>query len=175
MEEQQDFKLCFLKITLYRMTDTYWPKLRKVLESLNTDQLWAEPYPGGNSIGGIALHVCEHLHRSCLRMTGSTAALSSDFQYYFPDAGTPVSEVLQQLEGQWTEWAEVINSLIQEAHRFTEEHLHHLYHLVEHTGYHLGQIIDRAQGITGTFFRFYDAGLSEQALRVRIEEDRRGE
>lgn len=62
---------------------------------------------------------------------------------------------------------------IRRKHALETEHVHHLYHLVEHTGYHLGQIIDRTQTLTGRIFEFCKHGLNEKHLRDKIEETRK--
>jgi hypothetical protein len=47
--------------------------------------------------------------------------------------------------------------------------LHNLFHLVEHTSYHLGQVVDRAKRITEISFQFCQNGLNEKMLRLIIE------
>ncbi|MBY6273477.1 MAG: hypothetical protein CW346_14870, partial [Bacillaceae bacterium] len=46
--------------------------------------------------------------------------------------------------------------------------MHSLYHLVEHTGYHLGQIVDRAKRMTKKSFNFCQNGINERNLKERI-------
>ncbi|WP_255266592.1 hypothetical protein [Bacillus cereus] len=40
----------------------------------------------------------------------------------------------------------------------------------EHTGYHLGQIVDRSKRITGTAYNFCQNGINEKKLKALIEE-----
>ena len=47
--------------------------------------------------------------------------------------------------------------------------LHSLLHLVEHTSYHLGQIVDRTKSIKGQQFNFCQNGINEKNLRTRVE------
>lgn len=162
----------FLAITEHRMRSLYLPKLTHALNAVNREQLWAETYPGSNTTGGITLHVCEHIHRSSLRLSGRHDLLAADFQHFFPDAGLAPVEVIARLETTVEEWRQCLRPYRQGEADFTREHIHELYHLVEHTGYHLGQIIDRIQGVTGDHFDYYSMGWNEQYLRDRIEAER---
>lgn len=47
--------------------------------------------------------------------------------------------------------------------------LHGLLHLVGHTSYHLGQIVDRTKSIKGQQFNFCQNGINEKNLRTRVE------
>ncbi|WP_231887401.1 hypothetical protein [Paenibacillus jamilae] len=42
--------------------------------------------------------------------------------------------------------------------------------MVEHTAYHLGQIIDRVQRLAGHRFQFVQTGLNEKALRAIVQQ-----
>lgn len=161
----------FLKITIHRMTDLYYAKFEGALASLSQEQLWQEPYPKANSIGGIALHVSEHIARNILRVTGQEASLKQNFHEYFPNEDKTPSEIALQMKQMMDEWKNVMNTFLSGERKLESEHIHQLYHLVEHTGYHLGQIIDRVQHITGNSFHFFDQGLSEAYLREKIDAD----
>ena len=165
----------FLGITEHRISGLYRAKLIYTLSAVNREQLWSETYPGGNTMGGITLHINEHIHRSCLRLTGRHEQLAAEFQRYFPDASANLApdEIIALLEETVADWRRCLQPYRQGEQEFTREHVHELYHLVEHTGYHLGQIIDRAQALTGIHFDFYGMGLNEQFLRDRIEEERK--
>lgn len=158
----------FLKITLHRIVDLYYAKLREVLETLPSDALWTEAYKESNTIGGIVMHVCEHVARNCLRLTGREDELGNGFEKFFPKESITSHELLQLFDSQLSEWIIIMNRYIQHELTFEDEHLHQLYHLVEHTGYHLGQVIDRAQGVLGKKFDFYGKGLNESYLRSKI-------
>lgn len=166
--ENTHVSCAFLKITLHRMVDLYYAKLKEVLETLPSDSLWTEAYKESNTIGGIVMHVCEHVARNCLRLTEREDELGTGFEEFFPNSKLTSGELLAVFESQLREWSLIMNRYIQHELSLEEEHLHQLYHLVEHTGYHLGQIIDRAQGVLGTKFDFYGKGLNESYLRSKI-------
>jgi len=43
-----------------------------------------------------------------------------------------------------------------------------MYHLVEHTGYHVGQIVDRTKRLKGKRFDFVKEGIHEQRLKEQL-------
>lgn len=165
------FEKTFLKISLHRMTDLYFLKLKAVLEDLPNEVLWGESYPGGNSIGSIVLHVAEHIARNCLRLTNAEGQLLPGVENFFPKGAASSRQLIQKFEEQLLEWKKVMERFLHGECRLSEEHLHQIYHLVEHTGYHLGQIIDRVQGATGRKFHFCENGLNEAFLRGRIDQN----
>ncbi|MFT9369377.1 MULTISPECIES: hypothetical protein [Paenibacillus] len=48
--------------------------------------------------------------------------------------------------------------------------MYDVYHVVEHTAYHLGQIIDRVQRLAGHRFQFVQTGLNEKALHAIVNQ-----
>jgi hypothetical protein len=67
-----------------------------------------------------------------------------------------------------TKSCEALGGAIDQSHSKNHS-MYDLYHLVEHTAYHSGQVIDRIQRRTGARFQFVQQGLNEKALRQRIE------
>ncbi|MDQ0088468.1 putative damage-inducible protein DinB [Paenibacillus anaericanus] len=159
----------FLRISLHRMCDLYFLKLSEAFKPLNKEQLWVEQYPGSNSVGGIVMHVTEHIHRNCLRLTEQEHLLGQDFHNFFPNSNFTPEQLLDQMEQQLKSWKQLIIRYINNPNEFNMEHVHHIYHLVEHASYHLAQVIDRIQGITGIKFEFCKQGLNEKFLRDQIE------
>ena len=47
--------------------------------------------------------------------------------------------------------------------------LHSLLHLVEHTSYHLGQVVDRTKSIKGQQFNFCQNGINEKNLKLELK------
>lgn len=80
--------------------------------------------------------------------------LKKGFECYFPDENMTSQELINAYVSQLNEWKTIMYSYIKQVSSLNDEHIHQLYHLVEHTGYHLGQIIDRAQGTKGKKFEF---------------------
>lgn len=160
----------FMKITLHRMWDLYLPKLREALSIASQEVLWTEPYPSGNSVGGIVLHVTEHIARSSLRLQQRNDQLQPNFERYFPDGDQNGEQLIELFEEELEAWKSLLLERLHQGTGIDSEQMHQLYHVVEHTGYHLGQIIDRVQSGTGKRFSFAQNGLNEAYLRRQIEE-----
>ena len=94
-----------------------------------------------NSVGGIVRHVCEHVSRNTNSMPADTRR-HGGIENYFPDTMESPEELVQNVETTFTGWSRAIAELI--AGEGSAVDLHRTYHLVEHTSYHLGEIVDRA-------------------------------
>lgn len=160
----------FMRITLHRMTDLYRPKLQEALSTISLEELWSEPYPSGNPVGSIVLHVTEHVARSSLRLHRHCDQLQPNFERFFPAGDQTPEQLIQLFEGELLSWKIFMLECLSDGTRMDPEQMHQLYHVVEHTGYHLGQIIDRVQASTGKKFSFAQNGLNEAYLRRQIEE-----
>ncbi|AIE79822.1 group-specific protein [Bacillus cereus] len=74
--------------------------------------------------------------------------------------------MLQYVEKVFDEWGKAYIQAWEEKRHIE---LHSLLHLVEHTSYHLGQIVDRTKLIKGQQFNFCQNGINEKNLRTRVE------
>ncbi|WP_411346281.1 DinB family protein [Paenibacillus sp. WLX1005] len=171
--ENAQFGPLFVEISVHRMCDLYRNKCKTALEHMTQEQLWTQPYPGANTTGGIVLHVAEHIHRSVLRLNERESLLPSGFSHYFPDTYEQPEEVIARLDAELASWTESVNRLLEHPQRIQPDHVHDIYHLVEHASYHLGQVIDRAKAASGADFDFARNGLNERYLRSQIDQNRR--
>jgi uncharacterized damage-inducible protein DinB len=159
--------ILFLEISQGRMIDHYLPKLVRALESLNKDQLWLKESENLNSIGGIALHIGEHVNRHIVRLSKSDAVFNNGIEDHFLDMDQESVEVILTLRTRFNKWNEKLTERLEnqnENELSSELDMHSIYHLVEHTGYHLGQIVDRTQRITAQSFQFCQNGINEKSL-----------
>lgn len=157
----------FLKITRFRMIDHYLPKLVQCLEVVPHEDLWHKG-KNENSIGGIVLHICEHINRHIERyFTLEKVEHKTGIEHYFPDSSMTSTELIGRIKNTFAEWEEGMNNLIG-SHQIAVD-MHSFYHLVEHIAYHLGQVVDRAQRITGKPFNFVQNGIHEKSHRDKIE------
>jgi len=53
----------------------------------------------------------------------------------------------------------------------SDSRMYDIYHLVEHTGYHVGQIVDRTKRLKGKVFDFVSEGINETNLQEKIKDD----
>lgn len=162
-EQAEDY---FRLITEYRMNYHYLPKLLTCIESLNQQQLWeAEPDrqdEGANSIGGIVLHILEQIRRHLVKLSNPDADFDVRLSDYFPAAGTGPEQLMKQVEQTFLELKQKLAAAL-------PFDMFSLYHLAEHTSYHLGQIIDRSQRLAGRKYQFVQNGINESQLRSLVE------
>lgn len=68
-------------------------KIRQLTEPLSTEQLWVKPYPYGNSIGNLILHLTGNLNYYIGAQMGQTGYVRNR-PLEFTDAGKPKEELL---------------------------------------------------------------------------------
>ncbi|MCZ8512798.1 DinB family protein [Paenibacillus filicis] len=154
----------FRFISKHRMMNHYYVKLKSCIESLNSDSLWFKEFDQQNSIGGIVMHILEHVKRNTLRLSDPDVIFAKGMEDTFTDAALDKDMLLQELERIFN----AFDAAIDEA-EFID--MYSIYHLVEHTGYHLGQIVDRAQRMTGRRYQFVQNGIHEKALKDQVDRD----
>lgn len=168
MSDNQTLKL-FIKISQQRMYNHYLPKLIESVRQLNLEALWYKEIESLNSIGGIIIHICEHIKRNSIRFSNQKhISFNKGIEEHFPNLNLPPEELRKLVEETFNEFNLVMQKLVNNTPQ--EIDMHSLYHLVEHTGYHLGQIVDRSKRITGTAFNFCQNGINEKNLKALIEE-----
>ncbi|WCF06027.1 DinB family protein [Paenibacillus thiaminolyticus] len=154
----------FIRISLHRMCDHYVPKLDAALHALSTEDVWRTESGHANSIGGIVLHIGEHVQRHIERYSNLGHAAAGGIENYFPDEGIEVNELRGRTAKTFGEWKRLISRYVAGELDVERLDMADVYHLVEHTGYHLGQIIDRAQRLSGARFQFMQGGINERNL-----------
>jgi hypothetical protein len=159
----------FLRISKHRMIDSYLPKIRHCLGDLGTLELWEHEPHEANSMGGILLHICEQLIRHTALYKDAGTVSATGIENYFPDLNLSPEDLMVKIEEVFAAWQGAIGELLQDESRVVD--LFAIYHLVEHTSYHLGQIVDRVQRQKGISFQFVQNGLNERNLRILIEHE----
>ena len=157
----------FLQISKHRVMDNYLPKIRQCLKVIDMNQLWGHEKHETNSIGGILLHICEQVSRHTAGYEQHGQVSTAGVEDYFPDMKKSSDELLMKLEKTFSAWSMAIDGFINGDIGTVD--FFSIYHLVEHTSYHLGQIVDRIQRKTGVSFQFVQHGLNERGLRKIIE------
>ncbi|KGE16835.1 hypothetical protein [Paenibacillus wynnii] len=159
----------FRTVSMHRMVDHYLPKFITCLESLDTRIIWAckDDEVGMNSIGGITFHVIEQVKRHTLRLSNPDLTYAKGIEDYFPSMNEEKDQLISELKLTFSHFQATLESVDQD-----HIDLYNLYHLVEHTSYHLGQIIDRAQRLTGAKYQFVQNGINEKKLRALVESKR---
>jgi len=153
----------FIQISRARMLYHYYPKIKRCLELLTEEEIWQIEAPYDHSIGGIVEHIKLHIERNIARITKPNIKFETGIENSFDQ---------KRLE------KELIISIIHEAFILLDKKLENyesgmydIYHLVEHTAYHVGQIVDRTKKIKGKVFDFIDEGINESNLKERLKND----
>jgi hypothetical protein len=150
------------------MIDHYLPKLIQALDKLTKQNLWEEE-SGINSIGGIILHICEHIKRNTARYANANIKYKEGIEEYFPSLDIEPNILSLKVQEVFNDWKIEFEIVINEKNNIEIDE-YNLFHLVEHTGYHLGQIVDRTKRITMKPLNFCQNGLNEKNLRAMIED-----
>ncbi|WP_237980202.1 DinB family protein [Bacillus thuringiensis] len=153
------------KISYHRMKGHYLPKLIQAISLVSEEDLWKQGN-SVNSIGGSVLHICEHIYRNTSRYKNPNIVFEKGIEEYFPVKRQSSEVLLQYVEKVFDEWGK---AYIQSWEEKRHIELHGLLHLVGHTSYHLGQIVDRTKSIKGQQFNFCQNGINEKNLRTRVE------
>ncbi|HDR7710320.1 TPA: hypothetical protein QCX89_002282 [Bacillus cereus] len=153
------------KISYHRMQDHYLPKLVQAIRLVSEEDLWKKE-TSVNSIGGIVLHICEHLQRNTRRYKDPNTVFENGIEEYFPVKQISSEALLKTVEEIFDEWGKAYIQVWEEKRHID---LQSLLHLVEHTSYHLGQVVDRTKSIKGQQFNFCQNGINEKNLRTRVE------
>jgi hypothetical protein len=164
--------LCeFIRISIFRMCEHYLPKLKIALDAVDKEVLWKHEIETLNSIGGIVLHIGQHIQRHVMRYSNN-GKVEGGIEDYFPDeTSLSSSDLIQIITDRFNTWREVMTDYL-EGNRDQEKlDMFDIYHLVEHTGYHLAQIIDRVQRLTDKRFQFVQNGINERSLKELIYRD----
>ncbi|SCC36606.1 DinB family protein [Bacillus wiedmannii] len=153
------------KITYHRMQDHYLPKLLQAISLVSEEDLWKQR-DSINSIGGIVLHISEHIQRNTSRYKNPNIVFEKGIEEYFPVKRQRTEVLIQYVEEVFDEWRKAYLQACEEKKHMD---LHSLLHLAEHTSYHLGQVVDRTKSITEQQFSFCQNGINEKNLRTRVE------
>ena len=102
----------FWKISLHRMCDHYLPKLLYALSLLNKEEIWRREAKESNSIGRIALHICEHVRRNMLEQQNRTMPFSRGIEEHFPQLDWTAGELGDYVQRTFVEWKNTMNRCI---------------------------------------------------------------
>jgi uncharacterized damage-inducible protein DinB len=160
----------FVKISRYRIKHHYLAKLMASLDALDDEAIWEKPSDACNSIGGTVLHILEQLRRKIDAFSSEEAlheGSSKGIEDCFPQETTPKTELMAQVTELFDQFDSVLARIHESPDPEQEDPLGMpvLYHVVEHTSYHLGQIILMAELRTGKRFDFVRNGINEAQLR----------
>jgi hypothetical protein len=158
----------FTRISIFRMCEHYLPKLKITLDGVDKCVLWKHEKETLNSIGGIVLHIGQQIQRHVIRYSDG-GMVEGGIENHFPDEADLSSlELIYLITDLFISWRDIMTDYIEGNRDELNLSMFDIYHLVEHTGYHLGQIIDRVQRLTDRTFQFVQNGVNETSLKQLI-------
>jgi uncharacterized damage-inducible protein DinB len=162
----------FLRDSAAFLRDTYLPRIERGLEVLPADDLWWRPHEGALSAGNILLHLTGNVRQWILSgMGGEPDQRERDSEFAATEGGS-AEELAEDLARTVRQAAEVIEALPGEGllepltiQGFQTTPSWAVYHVVEHFGWHTGQLVMIAKQRAGTAHgvSFYDDAALSQA------------
>jgi uncharacterized damage-inducible protein DinB len=144
-----DISRHFLNRSAYYLRDYYWPRLREAVDLLTENDVWLREGDASNSIGNLLLHMAGNVRQHIIAGVGQRHDDHRDRTAEFAAVGGMTKkELLDRLGMAVMEAADVLETLdpsqlmtMREIQDKDEVLFDDIYHVVEHFGYHTGQII----------------------------------
>lgn len=154
----------FIEASRVFLREDYLPKLLYCVEQLSDDDLWWRPNEVSNSIGNLVLHLCGNVRQWVVSSIGGTAFKRDRDGEFAARGPVPKAELMADLKRAVFEVDQTLAGL--ESGRLLDRLkiqgydvsiLQAVYHVVEHFGYHLGQILyiyKMRTGVDPSFYKF---------------------
>jgi uncharacterized damage-inducible protein DinB len=153
----------FIEASRIFLKKDYLPKLLHCVEQMSDEDLWWRPNEVSNSAGNLILHLCGNLRQWIVSSVGGVEFRRDRDAEFAARGPVAKAELVKNLKTVIDEVDAVLAALTSERLmvRFTVQKyevstLQAVYHVVEHFGYHLGQILYIYKMRTGTDPRFYN-------------------
>lgn len=155
----------FVSAAVQQLRDAYLPRLRRALAVLDPADLWWRPHAGSTSVGNLLLHLEGNVRQWILSGLGGLPDARERAAEFAAREGAQDAALLAALERTVARACEVVGTLDEAAlleprviQGFEVRGLDAVFHVVEHFGWHVGQItwIAKARGGEGHGIAFYD-------------------
>ena len=153
----------FIEASRVFLKKDYLPKVLHFEEQLSDDDLWWRPNDVSNSVGNLILHLCGNLRQWIVSSVGGVEFRRDRDAEFAARGPVAKTELMKNLKRVIDEVDTVLAALTSErlmvrieVQKYEVSTLQAVYHVVEHFGYHLGQILYIYKMRTGTDPRFYN-------------------
>jgi uncharacterized damage-inducible protein DinB len=157
----------FVEASRVFLREDYLPKLLHCVEQLSDEDLWWRPNEVSNSVGNLVLHLCGNVRQWIVSSVGG-AEFKRDRDAEFAARGpVPKSDLIANLKLALSEVDATLAKLETgrpagllervKVQTYEVSILQAVYHVVEHFGYHLGQILyiyKMRKGVDPQFYKF---------------------
>jgi len=152
----------FIESSRVFLREDYLPKLLHCIEGLSEEDLWWRPNEVSNSIGNLVLHLCGNVRQWIVSSIGGVEFKRDRDGEFAARGPVPRAELSAALKQAVAEVDAVLAQLDSRRlldrltiQKYDVSTMQAVYHVVEHFGYHLGQILYIYKMRTGTDPRFY--------------------
>jgi uncharacterized damage-inducible protein DinB len=152
----------FLQFSRTKLLEQYWPRLRKVVETLSDEQLWWRPNDASNSIGNLILHLNGNVGQWLIASFNRLEDKRDRPAEFNATGDASAADLLDRLGQTLDEGAKVLARLTQEEllatwqiQGYRVSGLAAVYQVVEHFGLHYGQIVYITKMQEGRDLGFY--------------------
>ncbi len=163
--------LALLRQARFALRDEFQVKIVRALEQLGDDQVWWRPNEASNSIGNLILHLCGNARQWIIAGIGGAEDSRHRDREFAERDGVGREQLLALLTGTLAEVDAVLANLEIELQReqsdaplqrlcvpqrIPQTVLDAICHVVQHFGYHTGQIVYIAKMLAEGRVAFYD-------------------
>ena len=152
----------FIEASRVFLREDYLPKLLHCMEGLSEEDLWWRPNEVSNSIGNLVLHLCGNVRQWIVSSIGGVEFKRDRDGEFAARGPIPRAELIEALKQAVAEVDAVLARLDSRRlldrlmiQKYDVSTMQAVYHVVEHFGYHLGQILYIYKMRTGADPRFY--------------------
>jgi uncharacterized damage-inducible protein DinB len=153
----------FLKQTADHLESDFLPKIRKCVDLLDENDVWWRGSEFENSVGNLLLHLSGNVRQWIISGVGGAPDQRDRPREFSTRGGIRKAEALSRLEGTVREAAAVLrglppdNLLIERSiQKYKRTGLQAILHVLEHFGYHTGQIVFITKLRTQKDLKFYN-------------------
>jgi uncharacterized damage-inducible protein DinB len=154
----------FIEASRVFLREDYLPKLLHCVERLSDEDLWWRPNEVSNSVGNLVLHLCGNVRQWIVSSVGGVEFKRDRDAEFAARGPVPKSELIANLKQALVEVDNVLANLKSDQllervkiQTYDVSTLQAVYHVVEHFGYHLGQILyiyKLRAGVDPEFYKF---------------------
>ncbi len=143
-----DFGAAFIEQARYFLMHEYGPRMMRCLETMSDEDIWWQPNAHCNSVGNLILHLCGNMRQWIISGIGEAPDTRRRSQEFSERGPLPKADLKERLQSTLNQADRVLATF--DLSRLTEPktiqgfattHFKAIFHVVEHFGQHLGQVI----------------------------------
>lgn len=138
----------FLEFSRMKLTEQYWPRMKKAVESLSDEQVWWRPNDASNSVGNLMLHLNGNVTQWLLASFSREKDVRERPKEFATREGIPRDELIARLGATVQHAGQMLERLAEtellatyQIQGFTVSGLQAVYQVIEHFALHYGQIL----------------------------------